>query len=91
VLRLLAPVPYLPVKQEFHPKRNAARQKLASLTKNRFKDLASDVYYELLRRNPSFRPQQEHVDQQEVRSGLPFEAPKRGVKPLLISPLLVGA
>ena len=69
-------MPYLPVKQEFHPKRNAARQKLSSLTKNRFKDLASDVYYELLRRNPSFRPQQEPADQQEVRRALFFRRPR---------------
>ncbi|CAG8485028.1 4490_t:CDS:10 [Diversispora eburnea] len=45
-------VPFLPVRDEFHPKRNQARQKLATLPKNRFKDLASDVYYELERRYP---------------------------------------
>ncbi|TPX34756.1 hypothetical protein SmJEL517_g02757 [Synchytrium microbalum] len=45
-------IPFLPVKDEFHPKRNQARQKLATLPNSRFKDLASDVYYELERRFP---------------------------------------
>jgi hypothetical protein len=44
--------PFLPVKSEFHPKRNQARQKLATLPKTRFKDLASDVFFELERRFP---------------------------------------
>lgn len=43
-------VPFLAVKEEFHPKRNQARQKLATLPVARFQDLASDVYYELTRR-----------------------------------------
>lgn len=47
-------VPFLPVREDFHPKRNQARQKLATLPKNRFKDLASDVYFELKRRYPEF-------------------------------------
>jgi hypothetical protein len=46
-------VPFLPVKDEFHPKRNQARQKLATLPDGRFKDLASDVFAELERRYPS--------------------------------------
>lgn len=46
---------FLPVKPEFHPKRNQARQKLATLPKVRFRDLASDVYFELERRYPEFR------------------------------------
>lgn len=48
-------VPFLPVCDDFHPKRNQARQKLATLPKNRFKDLASDVYYELERRYPELK------------------------------------
>ncbi|RIA79257.1 hypothetical protein C1645_746024 [Glomus cerebriforme] len=48
-------VPFLPVRDEFHPKRNQARQKLATLPQNRFKDLASDVYYELERRYPELK------------------------------------
>ncbi|WVR03554.1 hypothetical protein IAU60_000546 [Kwoniella sp. DSM 27419] len=47
-------VPFLPVRDDFHPKRNQARQKLATLPKNRFKDLASDVFHELRRRYPEF-------------------------------------
>jgi hypothetical protein len=42
------------VKEEFHPKRNQARQKLATLPISRFQDLASDVYVELTRRYPQF-------------------------------------
>jgi hypothetical protein len=48
-------VPFLPVRDDFHPKRNQARQKLATLPTGRFKDLSSDVYYELGRRYPEFR------------------------------------
>lgn len=42
------------MRNDFHPKRNGARQKLATLPRNRFCDLASDVYYELERRYPDF-------------------------------------
>jgi hypothetical protein len=48
-------VPFLPVREEFHPKRNQARQKLATLPKGRFEDLSGDVYYELARRYPEFQ------------------------------------
>lgn len=48
-------VPFLPLREEFHPKRNQARQKLATLPTPRFKDLSSDVYYELGRRFPEFK------------------------------------
>ncbi|TFK62244.1 hypothetical protein BDN72DRAFT_848826 [Pluteus cervinus] len=47
-------VPFLPVREDFHPKRNQARQKLATLPASRFEDLSSDVYYELSRRYPEF-------------------------------------
>jgi len=30
-------VPFLPVRDDFHPKRNQARQKLATLSSNRFR------------------------------------------------------
>ena len=46
--------PYLLPKDNFHPKRNQARQKLATLPPPRFRDLATDVFYELERRFPSF-------------------------------------
>ena len=45
---------YLPPKQNFHPKRNQARQKLSTLPVERFKQLATDVFYELERRIPRF-------------------------------------
>lgn len=48
-------VPFLPVREDFHPKRNQARQKLATLPTSRFEDLSSDVYYELSRRYPEFK------------------------------------
>ena len=43
------------MRDDFHPKRNQARQKLATLPTSRFKDLSSDVYYELVRRYPEFK------------------------------------
>ena len=46
--------PYLLPKENFHPKRNQARQKLATLPTPRFQDLATDVFYELERRFPMF-------------------------------------
>lgn len=45
---------YLLPKENFHPKRNQARQKLATLPAARFRDLATDVFYELERRFPRF-------------------------------------
>lgn len=45
---------YLLPKENFHPKRNQARQKLATLPPPRFRDLATDVFYELERRFPNF-------------------------------------
>lgn len=45
---------YLPSKENFHPKRNQARQKLATLPPPRFRDLATDVFYELERRYSNF-------------------------------------
>lgn len=46
--------PFLPPRDDFHEKRNHARQKLASLQHQRFRDLATDVYCELERRFPQF-------------------------------------
>ncbi|KAL8713397.1 MAG: hypothetical protein Q9220_002596 [cf. Caloplaca sp. 1 TL-2023] len=45
---------FLLPKDNFHPKRNQARQKLATLPPPRFRDLATDVFYELERRFPRF-------------------------------------
>ncbi|OAT09204.1 cell polarity protein [Blastomyces gilchristii SLH14081] len=46
--------PYLPPRQEFHEKRNQARQVLSSLQQPRFRNLATDVLCELERRFPHF-------------------------------------
>lgn len=48
------PPPYLLPEDNFHPKRNQARQKLSSLGAPRFRDLATDVFCELERRYPRF-------------------------------------
>lgn len=45
---------YLLPRPDFHQKRNHARQKLASLPHQRFRDLATDVFCELERRFPQF-------------------------------------
>ncbi|KAI7872725.1 hypothetical protein BDF14DRAFT_1748228 [Spinellus fusiger] len=45
-------VPFLPVCNDFHPRRNQARQKLATLPELRFKDLCSDIYWGLEKRYP---------------------------------------
>ncbi|KAL8942824.1 MAG: hypothetical protein Q9216_001439 [Gyalolechia sp. 2 TL-2023] len=45
---------YLLPRNNFHPKRNQARSKLSSLPPPRFRDLATDVFYELERRFPRF-------------------------------------
>ena len=46
--------PFLLPKPNYHPKRNQARQKLSTLPADRFRDLATDVFYELERRFPRF-------------------------------------
>jgi len=46
--------PFLPPEDNFHPKRNQARQKLSSLGQSRFRDLATDVFTELEGRFPQF-------------------------------------
>lgn len=48
------PPEYLLPEENFHPKRNQARQKLSSLGPPRFRDLATDVFCELERRFPRF-------------------------------------
>ncbi|CZR55258.1 related to GRIP1 associated protein 1 [Phialocephala subalpina] len=48
------PPSFLLPKDNFHPKRNQARQKLSTLPPPRFRDLATDVFYELERRFPRF-------------------------------------
>jgi len=66
-------VPFLPVREEFHPKRNQARQKLATLPVSRFKDLSSDVYYELVRRYPEFKEEQPPPDATMITSDSTYD------------------
>lgn len=58
------------MREEFHPKRNQARQKLATLPRTRFKDLSSDVFFELERRFPElreeFRPEAMEREDEDV-------------------------
>lgn len=44
--------PFLPLNEEYHKKRNQARQKLATLQMSRFKELCGDVLYEIQQRFP---------------------------------------
>ena len=62
---------YLLPRDGFHPKRNQARQKLATLPSVRFRDLATDVFYELERRFP-------HFSGRDIpRNGSPLGPPSR--------------
>jgi hypothetical protein len=70
-----AVVPFLPVREEFHPKRNQARQKLAILLVSRFKDLSSDVYYELVRRYPEFKEEVRLIFPPSTTLFLPLPSP----------------
>ncbi|KAK9899371.1 hypothetical protein P389DRAFT_194371 [Cystobasidium minutum MCA 4210] len=63
---------FLPQKPDFHPKRNQARQKLSTLPKTRFRDLASDVYFELERRYPEFS-EASGCNEQQFSGGRPSE------------------
>ncbi len=46
-------VAFLPAQAGFHPKRNQARERLATLRAPRLQDLTSDVCHELGRRYPA--------------------------------------
>ena len=59
--------PFLAVRDDFHPKRNQTRQKLATLPETRYRDLASDVFFELCRRYPA-------------QKNAVFEIPRKQVK-----------
>lgn len=48
------PVQCLPSNPKFHPKRNTALMKLATLSESRMRDLCGDVHHELARRYPEF-------------------------------------
>lgn len=68
--------PFLPPKNSFHPKRNQARQKLSTLPAERFRQLATDVFFELERRIPRFvGAERSHSPSGSVASS--FRAPSR--------------
>lgn len=69
--------PSLPPKQNFHPKRNQARQKLSTLPIERFRQLATDVFFELERRIPRFAG----GDIDRPQSGASLRAPPGGRRP----------
>ncbi len=45
-------VPFLPIRSDLLPKRNQARQKMATLPDSRFKELAAELYVEIEKRFP---------------------------------------
>ena len=76
---------YLMPRNDFHEKRNQARQKLSSLQSQRFRDLATDVFCELERRFPQFQGQDLNRRPSPgygVRSG----PPGRGAAPVAFPP-----
>lgn len=74
-LQRVRDVPHsLPPKQNFHPKRNQARQKLSTLPIERFRQLATDVFFELERRIPRFAV----GDMDRPMSSASGRAPSRG-------------
>ncbi|KAJ3322145.1 component of the polarisome [Boothiomyces sp. JEL0866] len=46
-------LPFLPIRTDLAPKRNQARQKMATLPENRFKELAAQLYFEIEKRFPN--------------------------------------
>ena len=64
--------PSLPPENTFHPKRNQARQKLSSLSTERFQSLATDVFTELRRRFPHFATD----DMSRLRSSQSMRPPR---------------
>ncbi|KAB5578644.1 hypothetical protein GE09DRAFT_1214802 [Coniochaeta sp. 2T2.1] len=84
------PPPYLMPENNFHPKRNQARQKLSSLGPPRFRDLATDVFCELERRYPRFQagdiprmssPMSMSMRGPPSRSGTPVNGSMNGFPP----------
>ncbi|QSZ29291.1 hypothetical protein DSL72_003804 [Monilinia vaccinii-corymbosi] len=81
------PPPHLLPKNTFHPKRNQARQKLSTLPPPRFRDLATDVFFELERRFPQFptgersrmgSPVSTRAPPSRNGNGTPVDLPPRG-------------
>ena len=58
-------IPFLHVRTEYHPKRNQARQKLATLQDARFKELVFDVIIELEHRFPKLTGQRDVLKEED--------------------------
>ncbi|TID14812.1 hypothetical protein CANINC_004483 [Pichia inconspicua] len=72
-------IKFLPSENNYHPKRNQARQKLAALPNSRFKDLVNDVLHEIGNRlspQENFKIPQKDVN---VPTVLPGELPAKGL------------
>lgn len=70
---------FLLPKKNFHPKRNQARQKLSTLPTERFRQLATDVFYELERRLPRIAGRPGSVS--SMASGRSRAASRPGMRP----------
>ncbi|KAL1917271.1 uncharacterized protein VTP21DRAFT_4927 [Calcarisporiella thermophila] len=75
-------IPFLPVRNDFHPKRNQARQKLATLPKVRFQDLASDVYFELQRRHPELKTPYKNTSHSPSEQATPNQSQTENIVPV---------
>lgn len=72
---------FLLPKQNFHPKRNQARQKLSTLPIDRFRQLATDVFYELERRIPRLGAMGRPSSNMSDASGTSRFAGRPGMRP----------
>ena len=70
---------YLLPRPNFHFKRNQARQKLSTAATDRFRQLATDVFYELERRFPPLQPARS-PDSRPRRQRVQHERPTRACK-----------
>ncbi|KAG9125407.1 component of the polarisome, partial [Ceratobasidium sp. 392] len=82
---------FLPIRDDFHAKRNEARRKLSTLPYDRLKHLLSDVFYELGRRYPEFKRSQTLSavpDTPLSDLGIPTPELAGGCPPAAVSPSL---
>ncbi|KAJ3403738.1 component of the polarisome [Chytriomyces hyalinus] len=77
---------HLPARQDFHPKRNQTRQKLASLAILNFKKMACDVFFELERRFPNLV--QEYPQDKEPDPEPASKSPASVTSPATIPPAI---
>lgn len=72
---------FLLPKPDYHPKRNQARQKLATLAGQKFSELAMDVYYELERRFPKLASMEYGRMMSPVGNGMRGPGPNQNFSP----------